>query len=69
MEMFRTHEAAQYIGMRKSTLEAWRVRGGGPPYIKLSKAVRYRKADLDQFIVSRVRENTSQQVPNVGCKA
>ena len=61
MNMFRTKEAAGYIGLRKCTLEAWRVRGGGPVFLKLGKAVRYRKEDLDAFINSRLRTSTSAE--------
>lgn len=59
--MLRTKEAAEYLGLTKATLEAWRVRGGGPVFLKMGKSVRYRKSDLDAFIVSRLRENTSQK--------
>jgi len=51
-------QAAQYIGLKRTTLEAWRCRGGGPKFAKLGRAVRYRKADLDDWIESRIRENT-----------
>ncbi len=60
MDVFRTREAAEYIGLRKSTLEAWRCRGGGPVFLKLNKAVRYRKGDLDDFVNARTRTSTSQ---------
>ena len=60
MDILRTNEAAGYIGLRKSTLEAWRCRGGGPVFLKLGKAVRYRKEDLDAFINARTRTSTSQ---------
>ncbi len=59
MTIFRTTEAAGYIGLKKSTLEAWRCRGGGPVYIKMSKAVRYRKEDLDAFVNARKCSSTS----------
>ena len=58
--MFRTKGAAIYLDLTKSTLEAWRCRGNGPPFLKLGKAVRYRKQDLDAFIEARIRNNTSQ---------
>ena len=57
-----TPEAAEYLGLQKSTLDAWRCRGGGPRFVKLGSAVRYRQADLDAWIESRVRENTIQEV-------
>lgn len=60
--MLRTVEAAGYIGLQKSTLEAWRVRGGGPVFLKLGKAVRYSKEDLDAFLNARRCKSTSQDV-------
>jgi excisionase family DNA binding protein len=60
MMILRTSEAAGYIGLRKSTLEAWRVRGGGPVFLKLGKAVRYRKDDLDAFLNGCECRNTTE---------
>lgn len=59
---FDSREAAKYLGLKKCTLEAWRTRGGGPKFVKLGRIVRYRKFDLDNWIESRVRENTIQGV-------
>ena len=56
-----TAEAALYLGLQKSTLEAWRCRGGGPQFVKLGRAVRYRARDLDDWIESRTRSNTSEK--------
>jgi len=53
-----TPQAAEYLGMKPQTLEAWRCRGGGPKFAKLGRAVRYRQSDLDAWIESRIRENT-----------
>lgn len=58
--MVRTEQAAQILDVKKSTLEAWRCRGGGPPFIKYGRAIRYRESDLQEFIESRVRRNTSE---------
>ena len=55
-------EAADFLGLQRTTLEAWRCRGGGPRFVKLGRAVRYRQADLDGWIESRVRENTVSEV-------
>ena len=57
-----TLDAADYLGLQRSTLEAWRCRGGGPRFVKLGRAVRYRQADLDSWIESRVRDNTVSEV-------
>lgn len=49
--MMTRPEAAEYLGLRPATLEAWASRGTVKlPVCKLGRAVRYRKRDLDQFI-------------------
>lgn len=58
--MFTTEKAAEYLGLRKTTLEAWRCRGGGPLFVKMNKAVRYRREDLDRFLDSKLRTSTSE---------
>jgi excisionase family DNA binding protein len=57
--LFNTKQAAEYLGLKPVTLEAWRVRGGSPVFLKLGKSVKYRQADLEKFIESRLRKNTS----------
>jgi excisionase family DNA binding protein len=57
-EILRTVEAAQYLNVRKSTLEAWRHYGGGPPFVRYKRAVRYRRSDLEKFLTSRLQVNT-----------
>ena len=34
-------QAAIFLGVCVRTLQAWRVRGGGPPYFKIGRSVRY----------------------------
>jgi hypothetical protein len=43
-------DAARYIGVSAAALRAWRARGRGPVYYKISKSVRYRLADLDAWL-------------------
>lgn len=43
-------QAATYLGLAVSTLNKWRCHGGGPVFIKMGRAVRYRAVDLDAFI-------------------
>jgi Helix-turn-helix domain len=42
-------QAAQILGLSVRTLQAWRVRGGGPPYVKVGRAVRYQRRVLAAF--------------------
>ena len=43
-------QAASYLNVTKSALEAWAVRGGGPVFLKFGRAVRYRLSDLAWFM-------------------
>ncbi len=58
-------EAAEYLGLRPGTLEAWASRKTvALPFTKLGRAVRYRKRDLDQFIAqNRHADTVSQTAP------
>ena len=57
---FNTREAALYLGLAVSTLNKWRCHGGGPQFLKLGRAVRYRKDDLDRFIETRMFGSTAE---------
>ena len=49
--VYTVNEAAAYLGLAVSTLNKWRCYGnGGPAYVKLGKAVRYRREDLDRYM-------------------
>lgn len=60
-DILDTPEAATYIRLSKPTLERLRLTGEGPPYAKLGKAVRYRRADLDAWLASRLIRSTSAE--------
>lgn len=56
-----TQQAAEALGVSVRTLEGWRIRGGGPPFAKLSRTVvRYLPEDLRAWLAQRVVENTAQ---------
>jgi predicted DNA-binding transcriptional regulator AlpA len=57
--LVRTGEAAAYLGLSASYLNKLRVQGCGPVFIKLSRAVRYRQADLEAWLSSRQHSSTS----------
>jgi predicted DNA-binding transcriptional regulator AlpA len=43
-------ETAHYIGMSRAWLRLQRMKGSGPPYIKIGRAIRYDIADLDVWL-------------------
>ena len=47
-------DAAVYIGVKINTLAVWRMTNRyGLRYLKLGKATRYRKDDLDEWLASK----------------
>ena len=68
--LLTSDEVAQRLRMRRNTLEIWRMKGIGPAYRKLNRAVRYAEADVVAWIEAQTRCNTSQvESPNRPTKA
>lgn len=55
-----TNQAAQYLNVQPATLEQWRWNGRGPKFVKISRSVRYRLADLEAFLEARVFGSTTE---------
>lgn len=52
-------EAAAALGLKRKTLDTWRSTGRyGLKFIKCGRLVKYRAADLREFLESRTREHT-----------
>lgn len=61
-QLLSTADAARYLHVSKAFLERDRWAGARIPFVKIgSRAVRYRKADLEDYIASQVRMSTSQK--------
>ena len=43
-------QAAEYLGLAKTTLAIMASQKRGPPYYKIGRSVRYRKSDLSNFL-------------------
>lgn len=53
-------DAAEFLGYTKRALQNWRLRGGGPRFVKVSaRSIRYRRRDLLEWIEARLRNSTS----------
>jgi hypothetical protein len=53
-------QAAEFLGVSVRTLQSWRVRGGGPLYVKIGRAVRYRQRVLAAFQEAHTVSSTSE---------
>ena len=64
-EVLTTIQAAKILGRRPQTLRVWRLRGGGPRYLRLGNGVHarvaYRPSDLDAWLRVRTFVSTSEE--------
>jgi predicted DNA-binding transcriptional regulator AlpA len=68
--LMQERDAAAFLGFSRRALEAWRSRGGGPPFVRVSaRAVRYRRRDLIAWAESRLCSSTSDPSPGGDCAA
>ncbi len=54
-DLLTPNELAQWLSVPKATLYAWRYRGEGPPSMRIGRHLRYRRADVDEWLTSRVQ--------------
>ena len=45
--------AARFLSISKRTLQAWRVAGTGPLFIRMGRAIRYCQTDLVEWMNSK----------------
>lgn len=54
-------DAADFLGYTTRALQNWRVRGGGPRFVKISaRSIRYTRRDLMAWVNSKTASNTSE---------
>jgi len=58
-------QVADRLAISPRTLQMWRYKGGGPRYIKIGSAVRYRPMDVDSWLERQTRASTSDPGPKV----
>ncbi|HZF43984.1 MAG TPA: DNA-binding protein [Sphingomonadaceae bacterium] len=54
-----TEGAARYLALSPHSLECYRSLGGGPPFYKFGKFVRYAVLDLETWAAERRHHRTS----------
>ena len=60
-ELINEEHASTILKVSARTLQAWRVRGYGPKFIKVGRSVRYRLEDLQTFVNENVYQSTSEK--------
>ena len=62
LELLTPKEAAVFLRLSESFLAKARMRGDGPRYRKLSRSVRYLRADLLLWLKACAKTSTAEQV-------
>lgn len=55
-EILSEREAAAYLRVAISTMQAWRLLKRGPKYARLVRRIVYKRADLEKFLQARMVE-------------
>ena len=54
-------QAAALLGVTSRALQKWRSKGSGPPFVRIScRCIRYRRRDLVDWSVERIKRSTSE---------
>tara|TARA_R110002074_G_scaffold234473_3_gene406318 strand:- start:1824 stop:2057 length:234 start_codon:yes stop_codon:yes gene_type:complete len=53
-------DVAKKLGVSESWLQKKRVKGDGPKFVKLGRAVRYPEGEVDAFIENNMHHSTSE---------
>lgn len=62
--LMHEREAAALLGYSPRALQNWRLRGGGPIFVKVSeRSIRYQHSDLMAWIAAKRRARTADLSP------
>lgn len=56
-----TRGAAKLLGLHPDTLRRLRREGGGPPFVRIGRAVRYRLDVVDAWAAARTFKSTTDE--------
>jgi len=60
-ELMKPADLGARIEKSQAVLANWRYLGRGPKFIKIGKSVRYRVADVEEWLDLQTRQQTGQQ--------
>ena len=61
LEYLSTVQCAKYLGCSTQHLEIQRHRGGGIPFVKWGRLIRYRKCDVDSYMNFHLCSSTAER--------
>jgi hypothetical protein len=57
------HATAEILNLSIRTLQSWRLRRAGPPFVQVGRAVRYRRRDLIAWIDANTCGGSAERRP------
>jgi hypothetical protein len=61
--LYEEGHVAKAMRCNVKTLQAWRMRGCGPQFLKIGRLVRYRGSDIARWMETRLMCSTSSTLP------
>ena len=55
-------QVAERLGVSRFTVRSWRLKGVGPRFLKMGRAVRYRAQDVDEYERQALVETQTHQI-------
>ena len=55
-KLYKSKDAAEYLGLTVQALERMRHRGDGPTFVQQGRFVRYRQADIEAWVQDGTRQ-------------
>lgn len=60
--LFPAEDTAKELHVTRASLATWRSKGRGPRYVKIGRAVFYRRSAIDTWLKAQEREPRAAQV-------
>lgn len=57
--LLNERELAEHLRVTVKAVQAWRYRGGGPAFVRVGRAVRYRAVDVEVWLKANTFETTT----------
>jgi excisionase family DNA binding protein len=65
MELLDQRDIAKLFKASERTVERWRESGGGPPYFRIGRLIRYNRTDFEAWLVAQLHHTKSDAVETV----
>ena len=58
-ELWTEEQVAAYLKIATKTLRQWRCQKKMLPFVKIGRLIRYRRSDVETYVVAQLRGSTS----------